>query len=154
MDQPRLDRVSLARLGVELKAEHHRSEKTPLTEQQKDLLLQWAVAEAMTAAQDEVAGSDQSDGKAEGRLPPLELPRPPQPIASAPKAPDGEPPRVLLLYASHLGGWYTGFWSERQWRTHLSADVDLQPTHWLPALPDPPNAPQQTMGQPAPTEER
>ena len=126
LDQPRLDRASLAQLGIELQAEHHRSEKMPLTDQQKDLLLQWAVAEAMAAAQDEAAG-----------LPPLELPRPPQPIATAPKATEGEPPRVLLLYAPHLGGWYTGFWSEGQWRTYLSADLDLQPTHWLPPMAGP-----------------
>jgi hypothetical protein len=61
---------------MELQAEHHRSEKTPLTDQQKDLLLQWAVAEAITAAQDEAVGSDQFDGRATGRALPLEPPHP------------------------------------------------------------------------------
>jgi hypothetical protein len=145
-DQPRLDRVSLARLGMELQAEHHRSEKTPLTDQQKDLLLQWAVAEAITAAQDEAVGSDQSDGGATGRVLPLEPPHTPQPIASAPKAPEGEQPRVLLLYAPHYGGWYTGFWSGGRWRTHLSGDVDLQPTHWLPPMLGPADVPQGSAG--------
>ena len=145
-DQPRLDRTSLARLGTELQAEHHRSEKTPLTEQQKDLLLQWAVAEAITAAQDEVAGSAPSDAMATGGLLPLEPPRPPQPIASAPKAPEGEQPRVLLLYAPHYVGWYTGFCSGRRWRTHLSADVELQPCHWLPPMLGPAGMPQESAG--------
>jgi len=50
-DQPRLDRTSLARLGTELQAAHHRSASEPLTQQQRDLLLEWAVAEALQAAQ-------------------------------------------------------------------------------------------------------
>jgi hypothetical protein len=49
--QPRLDRNSLALLGRELQAAHHISEKEPLSERQKDLLLEWAVTEALEAAQ-------------------------------------------------------------------------------------------------------
>jgi hypothetical protein len=147
-DQPRLDRTSLAQLGIELRAAHHRSEKAPLTEQQKDLLLQWAVAEAITAAQDEVAPPDPA-----GVLVPLQPPLPPQPIGSAPRAPEGDPPRVLLLYAPHQGGWHTGFWSAGRWRTHLSADAALQPTHWLPPMLGPAGATEQSTHLPEPKDQ-
>ena len=133
-DQPRLDRTSLVRLGIELQAAHHRTEKAPLTEQQKDLLLQWAVAEALTAARHEGTSSDPPDMDPGGALVPLHPPLPPHPIGSAPKAREGGPPMVLLLYAPQQGGWHTGFWSAGRWRTHLSTDVELQPTHWLPPM--------------------
>ena len=57
--EPRLDRRSLARLGTELQAAHHRSEKEPLSERQKDLLLQWAIREAVEAAKHEALGTGQ-----------------------------------------------------------------------------------------------
>jgi hypothetical protein len=153
-DQPRLDRTSLARLGTELQAAHHRSEKAPLTEQQKDLLLQWAVAEALTAARGAEAPSDHPDLEPGGALVPLQPPLPPQPIASAPKAPEGSPPVVLLLYAAHQGGWHTGFWSAGRWRLHLSTYAELQPTHWLPPMLGPVDAGEHGTPSPEPKDWR
>jgi hypothetical protein len=49
-------------------------------------------------------------------------------------------PVVLLLYSPEHGGWHTGFWSAGRWRTHLSPEVDLQPTHWLPRMLPPEEA--------------
>lgn len=134
-DQPRLDRTSLARLGAELQATHHRSEKEPLTERQRDLLLEWAVKEALEAAQHQALTPPQLEGDS-GVLPlPFDPPQPPQPIATAPRVTqDGEGPVVLLLYSPEQGGWHTGFWSAGRWRTHFSAEVDLRPTHWLPPM--------------------
>ena len=60
-NHPGLDRTSLARLGVELQAAHHRSEKEPLTEAQRDLLLEWAVREALEAAQHEALGASEPE---------------------------------------------------------------------------------------------
>jgi hypothetical protein len=58
-NHPRLDRTSLARIGLELQAAHHRSEKEPLSADQRDLLLQWAVKEALEAAQDQALGASE-----------------------------------------------------------------------------------------------
>ncbi len=153
-DQPRLDRTSLVRLGIELQAAHHRTEKAPLTEQQKDLLLQWAVAEALTAARDLGTPSDRPDVEPEGALVPLQPPLPPQPIGSAPRAPEDGPPVVVLLYAPDQGGWHTGFWSAGRWRTHLSPDAELQPTHWLPPMLGPANATEESTHFPDPKDQR
>ena len=153
-DQPRLDRTSLARLGIELQAAHHRAEKAPLTEQQKDLLLQWAVAEALTAARGEGTPSDRPHVEPGGALVPLQPPLPPQPISSAPTAPEDGPPVVLLLYAPHQGGWHTGFWSAGRWRTHLSTDAALQPTHWLPPMLGPIDGKEQGPLSPKPRDVR
>ena len=134
-NHPRLDRTSLARIGVELQAAHHRSEKEPLTDGQRDLLLQWAVREALEAAQDEALGA--SEPKYAPRTPvfALDPPQPPQPIETAPQTddPDGEPV-LLLLYSPEQGGWHTGFWQDGSWRTPLGAEMELRPTHWLPPL--------------------
>jgi hypothetical protein len=93
-NHPRLDRTSLARIGVELQAAHHRSEKEPLTEGQRDLLLQWAVREALEAAQDETLSA--SEPKHAPRTPvfALDPPQPPQPIETA--------PRPMILMASRF----------------------------------------------------
>ncbi len=139
-NQPRLDRDSLARLGRELQAAHHISEKEPLSERQKDLLLEWAVTEALEAAQHGML-PPQTRSEPEGALLPLQPPELPQPTETAPRAMDeNDWPVVLLLYSPEHGGWHTGFWSAGRWRTHLSPEVDLQPTHWLPRMLPPEEA--------------
>lgn len=138
-NQPRLDRSSLAQLGRELRATHHTSEKEPLSDRQKDLLLEWAVKEALEAAQHEAVS--QAPSQPSSTLLPLPPPEAPRPIATAPRASDErERPLVLLLYAPDQGGWHTGFWSMGKWRTHLSAEADLRPTHWLPPMLGPEKA--------------
>ena len=132
--QPRLDHASLAQLGRELQAAHHTSEKEPLSDRQKDLLLEWAVKEAIEAAEHGSRSADQP-GSTEGVVTPVRTPQAPQPIATAPRALDERgKPVVLLLYAPEQGGWHTGYWSMGQWRINLDADVYLKPTHWLPPM--------------------
>ncbi len=138
-DHPGLDRTSLARLGLELQAAHHRSQKEPLTEDQRDLLLQWAVREALEAAQQETLGT--SKHALGAPVLSLDPPQPPQSIETAPKTDDpGGDPVLLLLYSPEQGGWHTGFWRDGRWRTRLGADVELRPTHWLPPMLGPDTA--------------
>ena len=133
--QPRLDRESLAQLGRELQVAHHLAEKEPLTEQQRDLLLEWAVKEALEAAQGEALAIPQPVDQLGGTVIPLHPPQRPQPIATAPRATaEHADPVLLLLYAPEQGGWHTGFWSAGRWRTRLAPEVELQPTHWLPPM--------------------
>jgi hypothetical protein len=140
-NHPGLDRASLARLGVELQAAHHRSEKEPLTEGQRDLLLQWAVREALEAAQHEALGASEPKHAPSAPVLPLDPPQSPQSIETAPKADDpGGDPVLLLLYSPEQGGWHTGFWRDGRWRTHLGAEVELRPTHWLPPMRGPDTA--------------
>lgn len=137
-DHPHLDRSSLARLGAELQAAHHRSEKEPLTDRQMELLLEWAIREAIEAAHQEArTASGSADEVERGPPEPLQLGILPQPIATAPRSDDAANAIVLLLYAPHQGGWHTGSWFGRRWRASFDIDVELQPTHWLPPLPDP-----------------
>lgn len=137
-NNPHLDRSSLARLGAELQAAHHRSAKEPLTDRQTELLLEWAIREAIEAAHQETRRTSSSVGELERGSPePLQLAILPQPIATAPRSNDDANAIVLLLYAPHQGGWHTGSWSGRRWRASFDIDVELQPTHWLPPLPDP-----------------
>jgi len=134
-DQPRLDRTSLARLGTELQAAHHRSASEPLTQQQRDLLLEWAVAEALQAAQHQALIRSRPKRSAAILPLPLDPPLPPQPIATAPRMTlDDDYPVVLLLYSPEQEGWYTGFWSAGRWRTRLCHEVEFRPTHWLPPM--------------------
>ena len=136
-NDPRLDRTSLARIGVELRAAHHRSEKEPLTADQKDLLLQWAVKEALEAAQDEGLSTAEPGNTLSTSVFPVHPPQPPQPIATAPKEDPGGDPVLLLLYAPEQRGWHTGFWRDGRWCTPLRADVELRPTYWLPPMTGP-----------------
>ena len=133
-NHPRLDRTSLARIGVELQAAHHRSEKQPLTEGQRDLLLQWAVKEALEAAQDEGLGASEPGHAPSTSVFSVDPPQPPQPIATAPKEDPGGDPVLLLLYSPEQRGWHTGFWRDGRWRTPLGPNVELRPTHWLPPM--------------------
>jgi hypothetical protein len=135
---PRLDRSSLARLGAELQAAHHRSEKEPLTDRQTELLLEWAIKEAIEAADQETLWASTSAGEPERRpLQTLQLSVLPQPIATAPRSNNDANSIVLLLFAPYQGGWHTGSWSGKRWRASFDIDVELHPTHWLPPLPDP-----------------
>jgi hypothetical protein len=139
-NQPRIDHVSLAQLGRELQAAHHTSEKEPLSDRQKDLLLEWAVKEAIEAAE-HGRRSPYQPSPQDGVVAPVQPPQAPRPIATAPRALDkSEKPVVLLLYAPEQGGWHTGYWSMGEWRTHLHADVCFKPTHWLPPMLGPQEA--------------
>ena len=136
-NHPRLDRTSLARIGLELQAAHHRSEKEPLSADQRDLLLRWAVKEALEAAQDQALGASEPGHAPSPPVFPVDPPKPPQPIATAPKEDPGGDPVLLLLYAPEQRGWHTGFWQNGRWRTPLRVDVELRPTHWLPPMMGP-----------------
>jgi hypothetical protein len=70
--QPRLDQESLAQLGRELQAAHHTSEREPVPERQKELLLEWAVREALEAAPQR----DAPPGEAVAEDEPIPPPRP------------------------------------------------------------------------------
>jgi len=130
-DPPRLDRTSLARIGLELQAAYHRSPKEPLSEIQREVLLQWAVKEALEAAQTDP--STHRKGEAAGAPPPWEAPRTPQAIATAPRTLDeGAAPILLLLYAPQHGGRPTGLWAAGRGRPHLGPEATLDPTHWPP----------------------
>ena len=53
----------------------------------------------------------------------------------------GAPPMddlVLLLFCPEQGGWHTGVRFEGRWLAHISTEIVLRPTHWLPAPADPP----------------
>ena len=45
---------------------------------------------------------------------------------------------VLLLFCPEQGGWHTGVRFEGRWLAHISTEIVLRPTHWLPAPADPP----------------
>jgi hypothetical protein len=45
---------------------------------------------------------------------------------------------VLLLFCPEQGGWHTGIRFEGRWLAHISTEIVLGPTHWLPAPADPP----------------
>jgi hypothetical protein len=61
----------------------------------------------------------------------------PQAIATAPKVSGA----WLLLFCPAQGGWLAGEWVEnsREWRSVISPDRLLEPTHWLPTPDDPPS---------------
>jgi len=42
------------------------------------------------------------------------------------------------LFCPEQGGWHTGIRFEGRWLAHVSTEIELRPTHWLPAPPDPP----------------
>src|SRR5215211_1106822 len=66
---------------------------------------------------------------------------PPSVFALGPFPIEGAPPindLVLLPFCPEQGGWHTGVRFEGRWVAHLSTDMELWPTHWLPAPPDPP----------------
>jgi hypothetical protein len=49
--------------------------------------------------------------------------------------------RRALICSDHdteQGGWHTGVRFEGQWLAHISTEIVLRPTHWLPAPADPP----------------
>ena len=58
----------------------------------------------------------------------------PYPIESAPRP--GQDPEPLLLYCPDEGCWYTGVWSEGEWRLQGHKERVLHPTHWLPISTD------------------
>ena len=67
--------------------------------------------------------------------------RPPSVFALGPFPIEGAPPidnLVLLLFCPEQGGWHTGVRFEGRWLAHVSTEIELRPTHWLPAPPDPP----------------
>jgi hypothetical protein len=41
---------------------------------------------------------------------------------------------VLLLCCPEQGGWHTGVRFEGRWLAQISTEIELRPTHWLPAL--------------------
>ena len=45
---------------------------------------------------------------------------------------------VLLLFCPEQGGWHTGVRFEERWFAHVSTEIELRPTPWLPAPPEPP----------------
>jgi hypothetical protein len=61
-----------------------------------------------------------------------------KPIKTAPSLPDAEV--QLLLWCPGQGGWHTGVWFEDRWLNSIELDLELRPTHWMPA-PPPPQAP-------------
>ena len=66
---------------------------------------------------------------------------PPSLFALGPFPIEGAPPidnLVLLLFCPEQGGWHTGVRFEGRWLSHISTEIELRPTHWLPAPPDPP----------------
>ena len=66
---------------------------------------------------------------------------PPSVFALGPFPIEGAPPMddlVLLLFGPEQGGWHTGVRFEGQWLAHISTEIVLRPTHWLPAPADPP----------------
>ena len=71
------------------------------------------------------------------RRPPALLRGWPYPLAQLP-AELKEPERRVLLFCPEQGGWHTGVRFEGRWLAHISTELVLRPTHWLPAPPDPP----------------
>jgi hypothetical protein len=66
---------------------------------------------------------------------------PPSVFALWPFPIEGAPPMdglVLLLFCPDQGGWHTGVRFEGRWLAHISTEIVLRPTHWLPAPADPP----------------
>lgn len=57
----------------------------------------------------------------------------PQDIANAPQREDGP----LLLFCPEQGGWHTGVWFRGVWLAYIDTSTRLNPTHWLPMLPEP-----------------
>jgi hypothetical protein len=58
-----------------------------------------------------------------------------EPIETAPRARHTEMP--LLLWCPDQGGWHTGVWFEHRWLDSVELDMELRPTHWMPAPPPP-----------------
>ena len=57
----------------------------------------------------------------------------PQEISTTPQRED----TPLLLFCPEQGGWHTGVWFRGVWLAYIDTSTRLQPTHWLPMLPDP-----------------
>ena len=120
---PQLDGESLAQIGIELRRAYQSPDRLPLSDKHRDLLLEYAVSEALAA-------SDPSRSR-----PKTEGPRP-LPIATAPKVDEGQQPIRLLLYSPSYG-WHSGVWSDGKWLAALGAEFELHPTHWFPIPPAP-----------------
>jgi len=59
----------------------------------------------------------------------------PQRIKTAPRQPD----KSLLLFCPEQGGWHTGEWVAvtGDWRSVISWDHPLEPTHWMSVPSEP-----------------
>ena len=65
-----------------------------------------------------------------------EEPSGPQPIATLTPEPD----TAYLLFCPEQGGWHVGEWwpvDRPRWVMTFDASMELDPTHWLLAPPDP-----------------
>ena len=60
-------------------------------------------------------------------------PRPPQPIAAAPRRPQHR----VLLYCPEQGGWHTGEWRGGGWLDSKTLTQELEPSHWTEVPPEP-----------------
>jgi hypothetical protein len=66
---------------------------------------------------------------------------PPPVFSLGPFPIEGAPPMdnlVLLLFCPEQGSWHTGVRFKGRWLAHIATEIELRPTHWLPAPPDPP----------------
>jgi hypothetical protein len=59
----------------------------------------------------------------------------PQPISSVPQDHD----KPFLLYCPEQGGWHIGIWFLGKWLAYIDTSTVLQPSHWSPVPPDPPD---------------
>jgi hypothetical protein len=70
----------------------------------------------------------------------MKEPPPSSVFALGPFPIEGAPPMddLVLLFCPEQGGCHTGVRFEGRWLAHISMDIVLRPTHWLPAPADPP----------------
>jgi hypothetical protein len=57
----------------------------------------------------------------------------PQLMDRAPKDPEA----TLLLFCPEQAGWQTGQWREGRWLSTACLELELKPTHWMPAPREP-----------------
>src|SRR5215203_6077885 len=59
----------------------------------------------------------------------------PQPISNSPQDHD----QPFLLFCPEQGGWHIGIWFLGKWLAYIDTSTVLEPSHWSPVPPDPPD---------------